>query len=389
MLALGYVAMAAAVATDLYLPAFPDIASDLGARPAVVQLTLTAFLGGAAVGQLFSGSLSDALGWKRVLVIAFTVFVIAAFLAAASPSIEVLIALRAVQGFAGASGAVLARAIIADIATPRETARAFGTLFAMMALGPAVANPLGAWLTELGGWRLALLGLGVITAGMLAVALWVIPESRPPAQRHPFKVRVLLRNLRSLARKLVFMAYVIAFGAGYAAMMVYIASSSFIVQGLFETTPVGYSLTFVVGSLSFMLGAWGSGRLGNRFTGAQLLRVGQLLQVGAGAVLLVLALVGLLAGAPGLWVWVPLIAVLNAGSGMVMSTASALAVAQAVGVVGAGSALVGFSQFVLGAMASPLGGIFGTGTAVPAAAAILTFALMSLGSGLVAARVAR
>ncbi len=389
MLALGYVAMAAALATDLYLPAFPDIAADLGVGAGAVQFTLTAFLGGAALGQLFVGSLSDALGRKRVLVAAFTVFVAAAFAAAFSPSIEVLVALRAVQGFSGAAGAVLARAIISDIASPRETAKAFGTLFAMMALGPAFASPLGAWLTEIGGWRVTLLGLGVLTAGMLAVALLVVPESHPVAARHPFRVGVLLRNLLLLLRRPAFLAYAIAFGAGYAAMMVYIGSSSFIVQGLLGTTPVGYSLTFAFGSVSFMLGAWWSGRLGGRYPGAQLLRVGQLLQVAAGVALLLFALSGVLAGPTGLWVWVPLVAVLNAGTGMVMSTASALAIAQAVGITGAGSALVGFGQFVLGAIGSPLGGIFGPGTAVPAAAAVLVLAAVSLASGFVAFRATR
>ncbi len=378
MLALGYVAMAAALATDLYLPAFPDIAYTFQVSPSAVQLTLTMFMLGAAVGQLFVGSLSDALGRKSVLVMAFSVFVVAAFLSSLSVSIEMLLVMRAIQGFSGASGAVIARAIISDLATPNEAARAFGALFAMMAFGPALANPLGAWLTELGGWRLALLGLSILAAGLLTVALFVIPESHPASRRQPFRAGPLLRNLLSLIRRPVFMAYVLAFGSGYAAMMVYIASSSFIGLGLFGLTPLQYSLTFTTGSVSFMLGALISGRLGARYTGDQLLRFGQLLQVAAGVMLLVSIVTALLLSSGGLVVWIAFLVMVSAGGGMIMSTASRLAISRAVGIAGAGSALVGFSQFVLAALGAPLGGLFGTDTALPTAVASLTLAVVSL-----------
>ncbi len=386
MLALGYVAMAAALATDLYLPAFPDIAREFAVEPTAVQMTLTAFMLGAAVGQLVVGSLSDALGRKSVLVAAFAIFVVAAFLSSMSVSIEMLIAMRAIQGLSGASGAVIARAIISDIATPRETSRAFGTLFAMMALGPALGNPLGAWLTELGGWRTALFGLSTLAVLLLIVAIFVLPESHPPAKRQPFHGKVLARNIFSLMKRPIFMAYVLSFGTGYAAMMVYIGSSSFIAQDLFGLTPVQYSVTFAIGSVAFMLGAWGSGRLGNLLTGDQLLRIGQILQVAAGALLLVGVLTGALATDAALWIWMPFIMVLSAGAGAIMSTASRLAIATAVGVAGAGSALVGFSQFILAAIGAPLGGLFGPGTALPTAIAALSLAVISLVCGMFASK---
>ena len=102
--ALGYLSMAGSLSTDLYLPAFPDIADDLGAPASVVQLTLTAFLIGSALGQLAIGSVSDVFGRRRTLIVALAVFTACCFLAVASPVIGMLIVVRGVQGFAGAAG---------------------------------------------------------------------------------------------------------------------------------------------------------------------------------------------------------------------------------------------------------------------------------------------
>lgn len=376
MLALGYVSMAGSLSTDLYLPAFPDIASDLGVGASTVQLTLTALLAGSALGQLSIGSISDALGRRRTLLAGLSVFVLCCYLAPLSVDIEMLIAIRAVQGFAGAAGTVLARAVIADLVDPAHSVRAFSTIFVMIALGPAIASPLGALLTEFGGWRAALLGLAVIATGMLVAAALAIPESLPPERRHPLAFGVLARNIGRLLRHPVFMGYTIAFAAGYAALMVYISSSSFIVQEVLEITPLGYSLTFSLSSVAVMAGAWLNGTIAHRVGTYPTLRVAQLLQVISAAAGLVLAVTGALT----LPAYLVAVAAFAMGCGAVMSSASALAVGEARATAGAGSALVGFTQFIFGAFASPLGGIAGTETAVPAMTAMTCFAALGLAS---------
>ena len=175
---------------------------------------------GIAVGNLLVGSVSDAVGRRPTLVFGLGLYALCAILAGLSPTIETLIVLRALQGVGAASGAVLARAIVSDLTEPKETARAFATLFVIIGLGPAIANPMGALLTEWGGWRAPLGALGAISAVMWVVAVLRIPESLPRAQRHPFKLSVLAKNLGLLLREPTFMGYTVAFGAGYAAMMV-------------------------------------------------------------------------------------------------------------------------------------------------------------------------
>ncbi|WP_449279462.1 multidrug effflux MFS transporter [Leucobacter sp. GX0328] len=373
MIALGYVSMAASLSTDLYLPSFPGIAEHFAVGPSIVQLTLTAFMLGAALGQLVIGALSDALGRRPTLIVGLAVFAACACAAAMSPSIELLIAARFVQGFAGSAGAVLARAVIADLLPPAETARAYGTLFVMIALGPAVANPLGGWLTELGGWRTPLAGLAVLTAGMFAVAVLAVPESLPHGHRQRFHAGRLLGNLKRLACTPLFAGFAGAFGLAYAGMMAYISASSFIVQDVFGLSPLGYSLTFALTSATFMCGAWVSRRLVPRFGGVATLRAGQTVQLSAAGLGIVLVLTGVFP----FGTYLVVVASFTCGTGMIMPTSSALAVAQAVGVVGAGSALVGFSQFLFAAIGTPLGGLFGTGTALPTLIAMAGFALLS------------
>ncbi|GAA3922375.1 Bcr/CflA family efflux MFS transporter [Microbacterium invictum] len=378
--ALGFVSMTASLSTDMYLPSFPSMADDLGAAASAVQLTLTAFLIGSAFGQLVIGSISDALGRRRTLIVALSVFSACAIGAALSPTLSVLIAVRAVQGFAGAAGAVLSRAIIADLVSHERAVRAFSTLFVMIALGPAIASPLGALLTQWGGWRAALGGLAVIGIGMLAVAVIAIPESLPRESRHPFTVVALTRNIAGLLRRPVYVGYVLAYAAGYAALMTYISSSSFIVQDALGHTAIVYGLTFSATSVAVMTGAWLNGRVAVRWGAPATLQAAQLVVICAAAALAVLAL----SSALTLTTYLPLACLFAIGCGAVMSSASALAVGQAVGAAGAGSALLGFAQFVFGAFASPLGGLAGTSTAVPAAITMTCFAAV----GIVAARFA-
>lgn len=382
MAALGYVSMTVSLSTDMYLPAFPSIVAHFGVGASTVQLTLTAVLIGAALGQLIIGSVSDAVGRRGTLIAALVVFTACCYLATASVSIEMLIAVRAVQGFAGAAGSVLARAVIADVAERTVALRAFSTLFVFVALGPAVASPLGAWLTQVGGWRATLLGLSVIATGMLVATAALIPESLPGSARHPFRFSVLAGNIGRLLKRPVFVLYALAFATGYAALAIYLGSSSFIVQNVFGLTPLGYALTFSLTSVAVMAGAWLNGWAGARIGGPRTLRLAQTLALVTTGALAVLAVTEALSLAS----YLPLVAMFSVGCGAILGGASGLAVGQATGIAGAGSALVGFTQSAFGALASPLGGLAGSDTAVPATVAMSAFAAVSLVCAVVAAQ---
>jgi len=126
-------------ATDMYIPALPTIARDLGTTPANVQLSLTAFLVAFAVGQLLAGPVSDGIGRRPLLLVGTAVFAVASVGCALAPDAVTLVVARVLQGLAGAAGAVAGRAMVSDTTTGPRTAKVFGTLAAINAIGPVVA----------------------------------------------------------------------------------------------------------------------------------------------------------------------------------------------------------------------------------------------------------
>ena len=377
MLALGFVGMAGALSTDLYLPAFPDIQADLGVPVAAVQLTLTAFLVGSAIGQFVIGILSDAWGRRRTLLGALSLFALAGFAAALAPDIAVLVACRFAQGLFGAAGAALARAVVSDLANGPRAVRGMSALIAMMGLGPALGSPLGALLTGWAGWRATLTGLAVIAVLMVVVAALVIRESLPRERRHPPRIGALLRTAGRLARDGVFLSCAFAFALSYAAFVVYLGASSFVVQTVFGADALTYALTFSASSVSFVAGALGNGLVAARIGADRALAVAQTVAVGAALALAVCALTGVLS----LPLWITGVCVFAVGVAASMSNASALTIGRAVGMAGAGSAVLGLTQFLCGALAAVWGGIGGTASATPTVLGMLLTIVLAAVAG--------
>lgn len=360
--ALGFVAMAGSLATDLYLPAFPSLQRDFEVSAATVQLTLTAFLVGAASGQFVVGTVSDAFGRRRTLLVALALYAAAGFGSALAGSIEVVIALRFVQGVFGSAGAALARAVVADLAEREHATRGISIVVAMMGLGPVFGSPLGAVLSEWGGWRLALAGLATIATAMVVVTAFAIPESLPQERRHPARIGPLLGNLARLGRDGPFLGYALSYAFTYGAFIIYIGSSSFIVQNAFGHSALAYSAAFSAGSLCFVAGAVANSALARRVGPGAALRGAHLLALAAAGTLLVLALTGSL----GFTAWIPLTCVFSAGIAGGMSNSTARALGRAGFAAGAGSAALGLFQYIVGAAVTPIGGLWGDDTAVPA-----------------------
>ena len=155
-----------AISTDLYLPAIPQLIESLGANISQGQLTLSIFLLGFAIGQLFYGSISDRYGRKPLLYLGLALYAVATLGCAAAQDINTLIAARFVQGLGGACGPVLARAIVSDSYSRRDAARVMASIAGAMALVPAIAPIFGSWLLYVFNWRahfILLLFLSLIT----------------------------------------------------------------------------------------------------------------------------------------------------------------------------------------------------------------------------------
>jgi DHA1 family bicyclomycin/chloramphenicol resistance-like MFS transporter len=358
---------------DLYLPAFPALAADLGASQAAVQLTLTADVIGLVVGQLVLGPLSDARGRRALLIGSTVLCAIASALCALAPSAALLAVWRFVQGASGGGGIVLARAIAADVAEGVAAARLFSLFMTVSSVAPIVAPVLGGGLlAATGSWRpmfWLLAGVSVV----LAAATWrLIPETLPVERRHAGGLRQTGRAFAGLARDRVFVGYALTVAFAYASLFGYISGSSFALQDVYGLTATQFSLVFAANAAGMIALGLVNAQLVRRFAVRRLLVVG----LAASSVAAGVLLAAVLAGSTLIVVLAPLFVVV-ATRGLVSSNATVLGVQRAPA-AGSASAILGALMFAGGVLVTPLMALGGEGTALPMVAVVAGGALAAL-----------
>ncbi|CAN5577018.1 multidrug effflux MFS transporter [soil metagenome] len=368
LVTLALLSAVAPFATDLYLPAFPAMVSQLHTTAAGVQLTLTAFLIGLALGQLVFGPLSDRFGRVRPLIAGAVVCVLASAVTVFAPTVEVLVAARFAQGFAGAAGMVIGRAIISDLATGKAAARAFSLMMIVGGVAPVVAPLAGGFLVAPIGWRGALaVILGLSTAMLLAV-LAVVRETHTEHRRSALREQKTtagspLAGLRSRA----YLGNTAAFAFAFAAMMAYISASPFIYQTMMGLSAGEYGAMFGMNAAALLAMSALSAKLAYRYEVHHLAAIGLGVVTVSSIAVLALAVTGVPAG----WLAIPLLTLVG-GMGLIFGNTTALALSAAPRAAGTASAVLGASQFLLAAIVSPLVSIAGENTAVPVGIIVVT-----------------
>ncbi|MFD5476407.1 multidrug effflux MFS transporter [Streptomyces hawaiiensis] len=350
------------LATDMYLPALPRMADEFDTDASGIQLTLSAFLFGTALGQLVLGPLSDRYGRRRPILTGAAVCTLATALCAVAPNLEVLIVLRFVTGFSGAAGLVVGRAVISDIAAGAVAARLFGVLMALGGIAPIVA-PLagGAVESTMGGWRGVFWVLSGASLLMFSAALSFIPESLPKERRRRGGAGVTLRAAWSVLTDRAYMGYTLTFSFACGALFCCIAGSAFLLQNVLGFTVGQASVAFSLGALTATLSSAAGTKLVGRYHPRLLLRIGLATMLVATTSALLVTLAGQLSRVLALG----LIGIAFLGMGQVFGTATALAIERVPHAAGTGSAVLGTLQSILGGVASPLVGLGGEDTAVP------------------------
>jgi DHA1 family bicyclomycin/chloramphenicol resistance-like MFS transporter len=175
ILLLAAVAALGSLATQLLVPALPQVAHDLHVGPGPAQLVISVFLVGLGAGQLLTGPLTDRLGRKPVLLAGLLIYCAGSLAAALAPSLPLLLGARALQALGGATGVVTARVLVGDLFPPHETAGRQATLMAVVLISPALAPVIGGTLSELVGWRWLFGGLAAAGLAGLAIAVPGLP----------------------------------------------------------------------------------------------------------------------------------------------------------------------------------------------------------------------
>ena len=350
---------------DLYLAAFPQIADEFGTSPARVQFTITATLAGLAVGQLLIGSLSDVFGRRRPLIGGLVLYVIASAAIIVAPSVEVLAAMRFVQGLAAAAGMVLSMAIVRDRFSGIQVGKVLARLMLVVGVAPIVAPVIGSFMLGLGSWRWQFGVLAAFGVVLLGLAVFVLPESLPAERRRTGGVRPALRTYGSLLRDRTFLLLILLSGFFLAAIFTYVSSATFVFQGEFGLSVGQFAMVFTAGAAALTVGTQINGALIGRYTSVQILRVAVPAGAAVAATMLAAALLDL-----GMWPLIITLVLTLFTAGFVLPSVPTIALDANQDRAGSASALLGSVQFGVGAVVAPLSGIAGAVSALSMAAVI-------------------
>jgi len=280
------------ITTDLYLPALPALTTGFVAPMAQAQLTLSALLLAFGLSQLIWGPLSDRFGRRPILLLGMTAYVLASIGSTLASSMSLLIVWRIVQGAAMGAGVMCARAIVRDLYTPAQGARAMSKGLSGLGVIACLSPPLGGALSDLFDWRIALLTLaifGAVCLGLIALRFEETVQQKNPRALQP---ATLVRTWLTILRHPTFWAFSALSSASYAGLFTFLASSSFVfiqVLGLSKTT---YGMLMFSNSFAYIMGTFACRWLIARFGVRRAVAIAGTLTLTGGSVMGLLALSG-------------------------------------------------------------------------------------------------
>ena len=264
---------------DTYLPAFSGIAVAIGATPVEMQQTLSAYLFGFAVMNLFHGALSDSFGRRPVVLWGLVVFTLASAGCALSQHIGALVFFRVVQGMSAGAGIVISRAVIRDMFPPADAQRVMSQVTIYFGVAPAVAPMVGGFLFVHVGWHSIFWFLTAVGVVLWAANYKLLPETLHLSQRQPFNARNLLSGYWEMGSSPRFMMLVLASGIPFNGMFMYVLSAPVFLGEHLGLAPGQFFWFFMLTIGGIMGGAWLSGRMAGRVKARHQIRHGFLIMV--------------------------------------------------------------------------------------------------------------
>ena len=363
------------LATDMYLPALTELGASFAAGQDRVQLTLSIYLAGFALAQLFCGALSDRFGRKPILIGGLLLFALASFGCAMAQSMEQLILWRFLQAVGGSVGPVLGRAAVRDIYPPEQAGRAMAILVSIMAMAPAIAPTLGGLLLLGFGWPAIFVALGGYALLLALVIAVKLPEPMPAAYRQSLRPVRLVVNYSRILKSRVFLGYTLIGGLLYASLFSFLSGSAFVLIEFLGVSPQAFGFWFAAVVVGYLVGSTSAVRLANRLCSDRILQLGITTAVTGGVMMTGLAVAEVFTVTA---VIIPQMVVM-AGVGMSFPQTMAGALMPFPSTAGTASALLGFMQMTIAALVGMLVGQLHTGTSLVMA---LVIAASSLVAGL-------
>lgn len=249
------------LATDVTLVALPDIADEYGRGAAGGQQVMAAFVLGVALAHLFIGGLADRYGRRAVAIAGFAVFAAASVLAAFAINFEMLVAMRLIQGLAGATGPVLMRTIVRDLSVGGGGQRSMATIMGISGIAPLVAPIFGAVLAGSFGWRATFAFLAIYGAGTTLALILLLAETQTKEARSPRLSFLSLGVVKALLGDWHFLFGALVLAVGYGSLFTWLTTAGFLVTEQLGGTRNDLATLYVFGSVGYIAGGLVGSRL--------------------------------------------------------------------------------------------------------------------------------
>ena len=374
ILVLGILTCLGPLAIDLYLPAMPAIAESMNEPLGSIQLTLSAYTLGFALGQLIFGPLADRFGRLRVMVPGLVFYIGTTLLSAFTNTANELIVARILQAMSGAAVMVTIPAMVRDMFDREDCARIMSSILLVMTVAPLIAPLLGGQLLLLGGWRSLFITLALFGCAALVLALFMLKESLPEEHRQALTAKQLAKNYLSVITHRNAMGCILGHGFFFGGLFAFISASPFVYIELYGIAPEYYGFLFAANIIAMGICNIINMRLIGRFPLLNMLRCGTAFAALSGLLLLFMAVTG----AGGLLGIVIPVVLFVGMLGFTGPNSNALALSYFPGIAGTANAAAGILRFGIGGITAGLAGVFHNGTAVPMAALIAGCGLCSV-----------
>jgi MFS transporter, DHA1 family, multidrug resistance protein len=334
------------LSTDLYLPSLPTITRSLSTDSASVQLTLSAYLFGFAIGQIFYGPISDKYGRKPAVLAGLLIYCAASALCAIATSIDTLIIARILQALGAAGPIVLGRAMVRDLYEGPRAGRELARMSMIMGLVPAIAPIIGGVIDPVFGWRSNFWVVLLCGSVLAAIVGLMLPETLRERRLEPISAMNILKGFGFLLNHKAYQVYIVLGGLTYAGLFCFISGSSFVLQSRYGLTPLTFGLSFAFSVIGFISGTIAAQKLVSRRGLDGTIAVGVICLALGGSAMLILGWVNI---GSSLEVTLPM-ALYAAGVGLVLPQVNASAMMPFPDRAGAASSLQGLVQMSIAAV---------------------------------------
>lgn len=346
---LGLLAMLMPLSIDMYLPALPVISAQFGVPAGSAQMTLSTYILGFALGQLFYGPMADSLGRKPVILGGTLVFAAAAVACALAQTIDHLIVMRFFHGLAAAAASVVINALMRDIYPKEEFSRMMSFVMLVTTIAPLVAPMAGGAVLVWFSWHVIFWILALTALLASAMIFFFIDETLPVERRQKFHIRTTIGNFASLFRHKRVLSYMLASGFSFAGMFSFLSAGPFVYIELNHVSPQHFGYYFALNIVFLFIMTIINSRFVRRVGALNMFRAGLWIQFVMAIWLVVSAFLGV-----GFWALVVGVAAFVGCVSMVSSNGMAVILDEFPHMAGTASSLAGTFRFGIGAIVGAL-----------------------------------